>query len=932
MKPLRLVMMAFGPYPDRCEIDFEALDHGLFLITGPTGAGKTTIFDAIKYALYGKLSGTGRKDAKGVRSHHAVPEAEAFVQLDFEHAGKVYRAKRVPDQERLSKHRNKEGGYDLVNVAERASLECLTDEVSLAGKSRDVTARVVELLGIDDDQFSRIVMIAQGEFAAVLNAGTEKRQEIFRRVFGTGVYLSIQDALKQRNAQIESSIDAVAGQLDTVFLRLNVTEQSRSYGRFQNLRQQGRSAYLLSDYLEMLADLAEEDEEQLLQQKEFYEREAQELSALNQRIGEARVLSQRREELQESEEWLLRNAPELEKAADLLSQQEAEEPRRVAWLQQAGRIEAALPAYDDLAALQRRLETARSEQRQTAQKRQTEAARKEKAQAVLEKAAQELEQLGNIEAQESQLAQIKQQLEVRQGLNARIASLLKSSQDAKKAFDGAAARAQKEDAAWQQASQASVRARSRYNASIAGILALELHPGEACPVCGSTDHPDLAKPASNVLSLEEVEHLEAQAEACRATAISAANEVAAAQGVLTEVRQSLLQQAQEAWDVQEESQVQGVLQEKRQLCNEQKAKLSQDEQALSGKKERARVLSESAEASRLFLEEADALLRDLESRETAQRTSCEKLAAACEERTRQLPFPAKDEALRELSKLTAQVEASRRNLEKARERLAALEKAQEGHKARRESCRKVLQDAKGCEDLASLQSQKDALENSAREASKCIADLQFRLKAYGEIRQGAQQAQEQMGSLDREHALVNRMSRIAAGEAAGAAGKIAFEAYVQGIYFDQVLSAANSRLQAMSGSRYCLLRRMTSDDARKKAGLELEVLDRNTGTCRSPQTLSGGETFLASLSLALGFSDLIQAQAGGVHIDAMFIDEGFGSLDEETCQTAIRVLSELAVDNRLVGVISHVGLLKDSVSRQLVVKKGMAGSTVSLEK
>lgn len=258
-----------------------------------------------------------------------------------------------------------------------------------------------------------------------------------------------------------------------------------------------------------------------------------------------------------------------------------------------------------------------------------------------------------------------------------------------------------------------------------------------------------------------------------------------------------------------------------------------------------------------------------------------------------------------------------------------LSRARDEQRARVTAANETLEGGEEL-DLEKLRADRHALSERDEALAGELAQTQALVSRNADCLESIGRHAKRMSGLEERFVTIDRLSRLASGRLAGALGKVAFETYVQGAYFDRVLGAANERLHVMSASRYSLVHRERGRDRRASAGLEIDVLDRYTGTLRPSETLSGGETFLASLALALGLSDVIMAQAGGMYIDAMFVDEGFGTLDEETCQLAVDVLGKLSSDDRMIGIVSHVSDLKDRITRQIRVEKTRSGSTLEL--
>lgn len=948
MKPLKLTMQAFGPYAGLNEVDFTQFPDGLFLVTGPTGAGKTTIFDAIKYALYGEMSGAGRQ-APHARSDYAELDTPTFVELEFEHDGKVYKAHRSPKQERQSKRRNQQGEYGKVTEEEKVSLECVTTATPIASKSREMDKAVEELLGIDADQFGRIVMIAQGEFSKVLNASTDERREIFRRVFGTDTFKGIQDALHARDEELSRQLGDSMKQLDTLLGTLEVSPESAFAGVYQNLRAQGSAAYRPSDYLGLIEDVKREDDDLLAQASQELASVKARCASLDKRIGVAQTLITTRENLAESTAWIADHEADVAASAETYAKLEAEEPVRDGLKVRIEALRASLSRYDDLEQQEKHLAASKQAAAQARIARQNVLDDATALDKRIDEAKHESEQLTDIDVRAERLANEKALVQARtdavSAFGTKLSDGIALCKDAQSAADAVLAA---NDAA-ERAAHELAHARSVFNAQLAGILASDLVDGQPCPVCGSSEHPLLATLIEESVTKEVIDELESIERSARVKAQNAATHAASSRAswesawevlhsLAGELFKALPQgihdiaaaphgdQARDAFEALKQL---GFAE--RQRCAQQAQELAQREGILEADRNRASELErllQDAAAKRTACDQArdEALQREHDAN-----LACAQAEAAIAEIRTSLHYESKNAAHKALADQEAQLAAQLAALKDARTKRDELAQQLSMHRTRVDDSTRTLEQAGQVEDIDQLTSQRQEASAEESAVSDRVNLIGRRIDSCTKAEKHVRSVLDQMGDLEKQRELIHSVSEYAYGARAGNLGRVTFETYVQGVFFDQVLRAANERLQVMSDMRYSLRRRLDADNRRSATGLDIDVYDRNTDKARHADTLSGGETFQASLSLALGFSDVIQAQVGGVRIDAMFIDEGFGSLDEEACRTAIDVLDRLAVDDRLIGIISHVDQLKEHIGRQLVVEKGTLGSTVRIE-
>lgn len=1053
MKPLHLVMSAFGPYAGRTELPLQdLLDHGLFLITGDTGAGKTTIFDAIAFALFGEASGSTRT-IETLRSDFAAPETRTFVTLTFRHKGKTYSIQRNPRYERPKK-----SGTGLTVETADACLT-LPDGDTVCGSGR-VTERMTALLGIDCNQFKQIAMIAQGEFLKLLLAENKDRAGIFRRVFNTGLYQQVQDLLKQQEKELRTSCEMLSRGLLQSMAGIGLDPESTVFAELSGLIGQNNvhTTPQVLDLLrqqvaldEQLAGIAAGQGEQLDQamnqlsarvsQAEIINRQFADLETVRAR---AAVLGQRREEMarltvaasasekaryqvlplqsqyeREQSALMLHVqaiaglqsaiaalAPQVQQLYGALQVQIELDPQRD---QLAGIIQTlteSLPQYDRLAALEKDLLQGRQEQKthqQQKEKMLSEKTRLTDQQLILNtelialadadvRLSECQNQIDRLTSQEEELNRIQSELR-------RIKEMEKTCQRLVAAFQDAEAAYQAADGQYQQQEALFLREQ-------AGILAATLKKGKPCPVCGSVDHPQKAVPQADAPSestLKTLREKRNQAHGSwQAASESAGQKRTEIETGLAHVRrQSLavmgqIETLQEPGTVPEEPsglelKIQSVMDSLKQRLQNLYEQLIRLDLSVQQKKAHATAVLQ-IEATQKKIEAdlmaVDASLTRLAGQISAGQREQETLAGLLafttrEEAVNMLAMHEQDLAQMKAALINARTQHEEKNtylqgqqtlLKNLEERLPGVQSASEQAQKRYEkalaengfadepSYRSALIPEN---DLTAIKAQLQGYQDECRSVEENITrlvlettgqtvlDIAGMRTALVEIKGQKDQAADRLriihSRLDRNRTteqdmttaenarvqqvarftLISDLSRTANGELSGKQ-KLAFEQYVQAAYFGQILNEANRRLAIMTGNRFSLLRKEEASDLRSQSGLELEVLDQYTGKNRPVRSLSGGESFKASLSLALGLSDVIQRFAGGVEIDTLFIDEGFGALDAESLEQAIATLNTLTTGNRLVGIISHVSELKERIDRQVLIRSGVAGSRIEL--
>ena len=909
MRPLKLTMSAFGPYAGRTVLELERLgSRGLYLITGDTGAGKTSLFDAITFALYGEPSGSSRQ-ASMLRSKYADPQTPTFVELEFLYGGGRYRVLRSPEYLRPAKRG--EG-----SVLQKPQAELHYPDGRLVTKAREVTAAVTQLLGLDRDQFSRVAMLAQGEFLKLLLSTTEERQAIFRQLFHTAPYQLLQDRLKEE----ASALAARCQGLREGALRALATAVCPPQAPQAEALSQAQAGQLpLEEAAALLEQLIREDSQAREQAAQALREEEAALSQADALLGQGEELAKLRRALAADEAALPASQAALAAAQAALQAQQARQPEEESLSRRAAELEGMLPRFEALAAAQAALaqleEQVRSRRARLAEGR----AALERCAAQLAGCRAQLERLGEGQAQRERLEAQVQALEQR-------LDQLRELQNQADAFRALAARRQKAQEVYRRAAQSADAAREdsaqKHRAFLdaqAGLLSQELQEGAPCPVCGSLDHPHPAPRPTHAPTQAQMEQsrqsqeqatrqetqasaqaaaLGAQADQLRTSAQAFAARLLAPGQSLQEALQAALCQLQEAEEARKQEQARqaqrDALAQKRPLLEARQAQL--DSQCRQGEAELAALERDLAHSR----QEADALREGL-------------------------PFPSKQQALQAVEEARAQREGLRREREAARQALERARSEADALGGRIQARRQQLQNAPQME-LEGLRQRREELAGKKSSLQREREALSGRLDRNRAALAQANRQGRELDQVQQRWAWVKSLADTAAGTLGGRE-KVMLETYVQAAHFDRVLARSNTRLMAMTGGQYELRRRGRADNNRSQSGLELDVLDHYNGTLRPAASLSGGEAFKASLSLALGLADELQSANGGVRLDVLFVDEGFGSLDEESLRQAVDALAGLSQGDRLVGIISHVAELRERIDRQIRVTKSPAGGS-----
>lgn len=1049
MKPLYLTMSAFGSYAAEETVDFEKLDHGIFLITGDTGAGKTTIFDAVTFALFGETSGQAR-DGGMMRSHYASDDRETWVTLRFSHKGEIYEITRSPQYNRLSRRRNKDGEYTNILVPAKVKL-ILPDQKEFPGNVRDINQKIQEILGVDFHQFSQIAMIAQGDYLKLLHASSRERKEIFSRLFNTGIYRKIQLKLKEENnriyGQLEDNRKLIAHELDKIEVSdaekqlqwqevLHVQESNPELVREtleEMLQEAGnqwkeitcRKKVIAENLAEQLAVLGSAEEEN--RQFDIWEQaraQLQELKADQERQEEKRIAfakARKAELVQGFEKTVLvrnRERKNGEEQLTILESQirrtkqnweEAENRKKTAfqkWEEKAPQIEQScsrlqeqLPLFAEWRKAEQAYRKSKADEKAAVERVHTIVLQLEECQAkwnfLKERITQmtaEAEQLsgyeyesGLLEQKQNQLRELEKLLQYQQEVREKLQRQQKLLETV---LETCTEKALQYDAKMKQ-----------FLAEQAGVLAEQLENGKPCPVCGSTHHPVKAFFTGERMTKADVEQAEKERRIAEAKREEAAGELLRMQ----ETERQLEMQAA-GYDSVLDELVPDAAEPRQQklvracaVCEEQigllQKKLRSAKKAAAQRTEDLRRSGELEEEQKLLMEQRQQAEQSLAERRmetaglgTAEEMMRKRLPEMSEEESRsRLKYLTEEREKLENNKIEAEREADQLlqqwkvldgRFSAAAEHLEQAKKAEEQAAAELETEREAAgfesvenyrsalrpqEQIKQWErelkefDAALLQAEAICTQYEIRLSGKQRPDMAARKEEIENIRQiQVQLEQEEMRvsgicernqkssellnrlwkereAAQKEYKSVGTLYRIANGKVTGTAG-LDFQTYIQRRYFEQMITAANRRLKVMSDESFLLrCRQLDSLGKQGEVGLDLDVYSLATDKVRDVRTLSGGESFLASLAMALGMADVIQNMAGNVQVDAMFIDEGFGALDEESRLRAIQILQQLAGGKRLVGIISHVTELKEQMERKLVVRKTEHGSRINYD-
>lgn len=1060
MKPLYLKIQAFGPFAGTEEIDFETVgQQGLFLVSGDTGAGKTSIFDAISFVLYGNASGENR-GTDTMRSDYAKDKS-TVVELKFSHYGKEYYISRTP-----AYLRSKKKGFGFTMEKAEAALE-KPDGTIVTGYS-SVTDEITEMLGMDWKQFKQISMIAQGEFMKLLTADSKERGDIFRKVFGTEKFADFQKKLSIKSNELKKECIKAdhsilqyfrdiqcqdellqEEQLQELFWLDSVTNEqmeqmmtwvekilAADQSAFSKQQQEKEEILEQLSKLQEIFTKAEEDNKRFLQ-LEIEEEKEKVLFAQKEEIGQKKKQYEAgkkafyyvwpKEELYvqaiKEEEWKrLQYEQEKENREKLLVQKEeakqakelAEEKRpKIEKLQKnLVAIEKEIILQKELQEDCKELSKIQSVIEELEDKKEQYKKENMTIEQTREKLTKEIEIRGNIEKELVVKEQVQSDKEREQKECKTILDKVKKYKKAEESLLELQETLLEHQAEYEENNLFLQQQEGLFFKEQAGILAANLESGKPCPVCGSIEHPSIAKLIKHAPTKEELEQEKNKVQMLHEKVIESKNNCVKQKAKAEEEFQHIIEQMERVGDIfneevkntqkkqpewiektvkdnlkqlkadsmlynseikilKEQIEDNHKIKEQLQALQEKQKKLLENIETIKAEKEKfqnnmleLKGKIETKEAGIIYgsLEEAlqtkhtqelekNRLENQLQQAQKAERElseSYEKSNTKMDERKKVWDMQAskKNEAFALFEKVKAeQGFLDNQSYEKAKldeETIQALEQSlkQYEHETlqNKERLCQLRESLKGREkvEISGYKTQIEQYKKLQGIIDNRLQIIYSRMENNKNVLEKLSKCFEKQKTLKEEYVSISVLSETANGTLKGQA-KVSFEQYVQAFYFDRIIFEANKRLYQMSSSQYRLRRKEigkneegTKIKQKSMTGLELEVMDYYTGKARSVKSLSGGETFEAALSMALGLSDVIQHYAGGIQVDAMFIDEGFGSLDSDSLEQAMGMLQTLTNGKRLVGIISHVNELKERIDNRILVRKEKTGSKITV--
>lgn len=907
MRPLKITMSAFGPYAGKVTLDMQKLGKsGIYLITGDTGAGKTTIFDAISYALYGEASGNYRENTT-LRSKYASADTPTFVELEFEYNNEIYKINRNPEYPRPNKRGE---GF----TKQSANAELVMPDGSVITKIKEVSAKVEEIIGINKNQFSQIAMIAQGDFRKLLNCETNERSKIFRKIFKTEPYHNIEiklsslfNELKRNREKEKSGIEQYINQLkcnenDTLSLEL---ERAKS------------GDVLIEDVIKLAGEIINKDTLEYTKTQKNIESINEEIEKINSNIKLYENQEATKKAFAEASaklEELKTKRNECEKA---YKSAEAQRERLDDLTRKINLINSKMPKYDEL----KSLENSIKERTQSFEKSNNLLKLKQQEITLLEKEIDEkskaLEEVKGADLLVQKLTvqkeEINKKAEALKELKTEIDRCKTEQKNLKNAQSFAKSALDEYGALENEYNQIYI---AFFNEQ-AGIIADGLKDGEPCPVCGSTSHPNLARKSENAPSQADVESAQNLVKKAQEKADKARDTASALKSRFDEIADNVKSSAKKLFGTDD-----NVFDDYNSNINALKkeydctlALLKTANEKLSLYKKLDKEIPKIQEKQKSLSDEISTLNTQKASDEAFISENTKRVTSIKSE----LDFESADLAKDKLKEYTNLSNDIKNAIEKSKNDFDDIKSKYDTQKGTKASLENALKEFKEI-DLASLNEKSLKLNEYKKDIDETAKSLYSRIESNKLLVDNISEKRDILKGYDDKYVWLKALSETANGDISGKE-KITLETFVQMTYFDSIIRKANIRLLTMSDGQYELVRRSDAETLKKNEGLALDVIDHFNASSRSVSTLSGGESFMASLCLALGLSDEIQSSNGGIKLDTMFVDEGFGSLDGEALDRALSALTSLSQGNRLVGIISHVDALRDRIDNKIVITK-----------
>lgn len=912
MRPLNLIINAFGPYASKVEISFSDLgENGIYLITGDTGAGKTTIFDAISFALYGEASGEYRKDKAALRSDFADKNNKTYVILEFICHGEIYKIKRSP---KTNDH--------------NSEVELTLPNGKVYTKEKEANIEIENLIGLNKKQFSQIVMIAQGEFQKLLNAKTEDRGEIFRNIFSTQNLQIFQAKLYDNFIKRKELFEDLKNSLIQYSEQILSADNEKLATEISNLKN-SKNIYNTEELLEELKKQIKKDEtdkKTLDKEKKSIKRE---LEKLNQTFGNAQNIENTRNDIQKLETEII---PQLELDYKIINdkfvQCENKKAQNEKLAIEVAKLEKDLSKYETLQKLSQELDNTVKENdinNQNIEKLNNDLTKSKIIQEKLKKLLQDFKTVEtDFEKEQNSKQKNIEKIEKLSEINKQNNELISENQNLK-LLQNNLKQLSKD---WQEKNQKYSQIYTQFIEEQAGILAKDLIPNKPCPVCGSTAHPNPAKLINETITKDYLEQLQKISDSAQNNLNQEANKITKLQGEFSTLEKTFESNFTKLFNQKFSTDISKIINEELEKTQKIQNEIEDRIKNLSKKiNEKNNSEKELEKVEKSILQQEKDLKSFDEIKNKFSQIIGEK-SATLKTIQKELEYTDSTKAIQIFNEKKLQYETFEKEFKQIQ---TEKEKANADLISKKETLKTLQKQIKNAPKfcIEELKEQIKALKENENNIQEQTDILNSRFSTNNNLKSRITTTIEDIQKTEKELQIFKQLSDTANGKLNGTI-KMTFEQYIQSAYFDMIIDEANKRFLKMTNYQY-RLERKEEKKGNAKVGLDLNVFDYHTGKFRSVSTLSGGESFKAALSLALGLSDVVQNYSGGIKIEAMFVDEGFGSLDEESLEQAMNTLYDLTEGNRIVGIISHVAELRNRIDKKILIKRSLNGSSIEIK-
>ena len=891
MRPELLTMQAFGPYKDLTTIDFTKLDdHGIYLLTGPTGAGKTMIFDAIMYALYQTGSGEYRNKEDTFRNRNVPIDVKPFVRLTFSVLNKRYTI------ERTLRYKAKKDNKNLTDVK-----VYLKDETNnqLYTNLKEVNDKIIEIIGVDKNQFVQICMIAQGEFKKILNAKTQDRILIFRKLFNSEKYNELQDAILDDYLGLRRKHDDLTLSLYSVLQNVEIDD-----------RDELLSKYLLSDKVdELLNKQIAKDRIKVDSDSEKAKLIDKQLVDIDISINKALQLKKDQEEI--NKQKLLVNDLNNQRiiVSEKLNKLNGDDELISKIDDHINKINNDLNAYKQLDDLNKKLNSINISIDNTSKKLNKLNDDKQLNDKEIMKLEKIIEDNSDIEAKSLKHSQLLKEWMQQKDVYQKYISDKKILNEDELLLNNKQGIFQDKYNIYLANKALYDKEYDRFLCNQAGILAKDLKDGEACPVCGSTSHVRLAKILDDVYSYEKLDELKKIVEVQSNECLQLSRDIASISARIKVAKETL-----DSIVVSDIDEINSNIKSLNALLLADKKNNDKYKDALN----KLPLLKENGDKLNGLINDNSHMLVKLISDK-------DNVGVYYQDIKSKLSYDCLDSANKMLNKLKEQKKQILDNIRSLQEKIIGIDNSISASKAIISTLQSKLADSKVF-DIDKLNASKNELNKLKSELNNEIKNTYSILDKNIKILNNIKPIYLDINANEDKLQLISKINDTINGRSGKESGKIKLETYVQMKFLDEILIKCNLRLMAMTNDQYSLCRHKEADNRQSQTGLDIDVIDHYNNSIRPVSSLSGGESFKASMALALGLSDEIQASSK-IKLETLFIDEGFGTLDDESLEAMMNILADLSNSNKLIGIISHVEQLKQRIDKQIVVSKDSHGNS-----